>query len=174
MWATPPTEYTGTTSTITTEEHQITLESGDGEIIQEPEVLSRVDYTVTAATGKFIIDGVDKPALTLDGQRIYRFDLSDSSVSSHPFKLSETSDGSHAGSDLTRVDYTVTVATGTNLAGSSGNVYVIAGVGSRPALSLQGARSYRFDLSDSTLGSHPLRFSTTSNGTHNSGSEYTT
>ena len=26
MWATPPTEYTGTTSTITTENHQITLE----------------------------------------------------------------------------------------------------------------------------------------------------
>ena len=46
-------------------------------------------------------------------------------------------------------------------------------MGSRPALSLQGARLYRFDLSDSTLGSHPLRFSTTSNGTHNSGSEYT-
>ena len=174
MWATPPTEYTGTTSTITTEEHQITLESGDGEIIQEPEVLSRVDYTVTAATGKFIIDGVDKPALTLDGQRLYRFDLSSNTTSSHPFKLSETSDGVHAGSDLPRVDYTVTVATGTNLAGSSGNVYVIAGVGSRPALSLQGARLYRFDLSDSTVGSHPFKFSTTSNGTHNSGSEYTT
>ena len=47
-------------------------------------------------------------------------------------------------------------------------------MGSRPALSLQGARLYRFDLSDSSLGSHPLRFSTTSNGTHNSGSEYTT
>ena len=39
---------------------------------------------------------------------------------------------------------------------------------------MQGARIYRFDLSDSTVGSHPLRFSTTSNGTHNSGSEYTT
>ena len=112
--------------------------------------------------------------MNLDGQRLYRFDLSSNTTSSHPFKLSETSDGVHAGSDLPRVDYTVTVATGTNLAGSSGNVYVIAGVGSRPALSLQGARLYRFDLSDSTLGSHPLRFSTTSNGTHNSGSEYTT
>ena len=47
----------------------------DAYIIQEPEVLDRVDFTVTAASGKFIIDGVDKPALNLDGARYYRFDL---------------------------------------------------------------------------------------------------
>ena len=165
MWATPPTEYTGTTSTTTTENHQITLESGLGEIIQEPEVLARVDYAVTAETGKFIIDGTDKPALTLDGQRIYRFDLSDSSVSSHPFKLSEVSDGTHAGSDLPRVDYAVTVASGTNLAGATGNIYVIDG-SARPALSLDGARLYRFDLSNSSVSGHPFKFSTVSNGLH--------
>lgn len=34
--------------------------------------------------------------------------------------------------------------------------------------------TYRFDLSDSTTSSHPFKFSTTSDGTHNSGSEYTT
>ena len=76
MWATPPTEYSAGI-TDTTENHQIILENDDDAyIIQEPEVLDRVDFTVTAATGKFIIDGVDKPALNLDGARYYRFDLS--------------------------------------------------------------------------------------------------
>ena len=93
MWATPPTEYAGSSSTDTTENHQIILESGDGLVIQEIEVLDRVDFTVTAATGKFIIDGVDKPALNLDGHRLYRFDLSSGTTSTHPFKLSETSEG---------------------------------------------------------------------------------
>jgi len=42
-------------------------------------------------------------------------------------------------------------------------------------LSLQRGFSYRFDQSDSTNSSHPIKFSTTSDGTHNTpgGSEYT-
>ena len=34
--------------------------------------------------------------------------------------------------------------------------------------------TYRFNQEDSSNNSHPLRFSTTDNGTHNSGSKYTT
>ena len=44
-------------------------------------------FTVTAATGKFIIDGVDKPALTLHKGWTYTFDVSDASNAAHPFRF---------------------------------------------------------------------------------------
>jgi len=66
------------------------------------------------------------------------------------------------------ITYTVTVqSTG------SGNKYFIDGV-ETPTLTLAVGNTYRFDTSDSSMGPHPFLFSTTSNGTHGGGSEYTT
>ena len=54
-----------------------------------------------------------------------------------------------------------------------GNKYFIDGV-QQKTLNLIEGKTYEFDQSDSSNSSHPLRFSTTSDGSHNSGSEYTT
>ena len=64
--------------------------------------------------------------------------------------------------------YTVTV-----VSTGSGNKYFIDGV-QQDTLYLAESGTYRFDQADSSNGSHPLRFSTTSDGTHSGGDEYTT
>ena len=54
-----------------------------------------------------------------------------------------------------------------------GNKYYIDG-SQTPTLTLNEGNTYRLDQSDSSNGGHPIRFSTTSDGTHGGGSEYTT
>tara|TARA_B100000683_G_scaffold262982_1_gene290756 strand:+ start:214 stop:1689 length:1476 start_codon:yes stop_codon:yes gene_type:complete len=77
--------------------------------------------------------------------------------------------------------YTVTVVGGNpsnhpyHNFGSS-NKYAIDGSTATADVTLYLAegKTYRFDQSDSSNSGHPLRFSTTANGTHSGGSEYTT
>jgi len=65
---------------------------------------------------------------------------------------------------LKGIAVTVTVA---------GGKFVIDGTSQQDMFIPKGVK-YRFDVSDSSNSNHPLRFSTTSDGTHGSGSAYTT
>ena len=64
--------------------------------------------------------------------------------------------------------FTVTVANP-----GAGNRYYIDG-NLQETVNLAEGYTYRFDQSAGSNGRHPLKFSTTSNGTHSGGSEYTT
>ena len=55
----------------------------------------------------------------------------------------------------------------------SGNEYYLDGSRS-PALTFSRGNVYYFNLNDSSVDSHPLKFSTTNHGTHGSGSSYNT
>lgn len=74
-----------------------------------------------------------------------------------------------AGGTTPSQTYTVKVVS------DSGNKYRFDDFGtSAVTLDLQEGGTYTFDQSDSSNAGHPLRFSTTSNGSHGGGSEYTT
>ncbi len=74
-----------------------------------------------------------------------------------------------AGGSAPTNTYTVKVVS------DSGNKYRFDDYGtSAITLELQEGGTYTFDQSDSSNSGHPLRFSTTADGTHGSGTEYTT
>jgi hypothetical protein len=74
-----------------------------------------VTYTVTVSGGKFYIDGVQQDTLTFKKGSTYKFDLSDSTLTPHPLRLSTTSDGTHGGGS----EYTTGVTTN-GYAGNTG------------------------------------------------------
>ena len=94
----------------------------------------------------------------------YRFDQSDSSNDNHPLRFSTTPDGSHANDET----FTITVQ---NVNGA--NKYFVNGVQQQMPFALKKGSTYKFDQSNTSNNNHPLRFSTTDNGSWAGGSEYT-
>jgi len=94
----------------------------------------------------------------------YRFDQSDSSNGNHPLRFSTVPDGTHSSNET----FTITVQST-----ASGNKYFVNGVQQQMPIALKKGSTYKFDQSDNTNNNHPLRFSTTDNGSWAGGSEYT-
>ena len=104
-------------------------------------------FVVTASGGKFSIGGVEQASLSVIRGLTYTFNQ----ISGHVLSLSSTS----AGTRNTGV-----------------NKYYISGV-ETPTLTFIRGSTYTFTQATSTNTNHPIRLSTTSNGTHASGSQYT-
>ena len=75
----------------------------DAQSITWSNVVSTFTVTVAAKTGggnAFYINGVEAPTLTLVKSGTYRFDTSNSTTATHPFRFSTTSDGTHGGGSI--------------------------------------------------------------------------
>lgn len=97
-----------------------------------------------------------------DGEFVLKFN------EHHDYPTDVSSDGL---TEYNRNFYEVTVASATNQYGA-GNKFHMNGITS-PTLNLYEGQTYTFGQSSVTNNTHPLRFSTTPNGTHAGGVEYT-
>ena len=123
---------------------------------------STLTKTVTVAGGKFVIDGVSQDTLDLYEGNTYKFDLSDSSTSGHPFRFATAADA--AGS----TEYTTGVTT-SGTQGQAGAYVQIVVAASAPTL-------YYYCSSHSGMGgtantptpaNNSLRYITTNQGQDN-------
>jgi len=141
-------------------------------------VTSAADFSTT--TGSFAISSnagsfsvTPTADTTTEGAETFTASIRTSSISGSIVATSSTVTINDTSLAPTFTARTVTVASGTNIYGTSNRYYIAEVAGVSPALSLSEGTTYRFDQSDSSNATHQLLFSTTPNGTHGSGVEYT-
>jgi hypothetical protein len=141
-------------------------------LVQTPTILGDCNFSVTgvagtSAVGNEVVDAQMKFSAT--GLSATSAVGNTSEVGSNLVALTGTSSTLFiSGYEASTVTKVVTVQSV-----SSANKYFIDGVQQQTQELFEG-NTYYFDQSDSSNSGHPLRFSTTSNGTHGGGSEYTT
>jgi len=136
---------------------------------------------LTISIGDAVTNGNVSPALaTYTTSGANNLDIDINPISSHyidPGLISANISGLTQAAPITSSVITKNVIV-RNYGGS--NKYAIDDVSNnidylkQPILTLTKGKTYRFDQSDSSNSTHPLKFSETSNGTHGGGSEYTT
>ena len=118
--------------------------------------------SVSPAVQTFTTAGSNTASFTVDANTNYY--IEEGNISINTSGLNTLDSGSISGTEnniVKVVNYT------------EGNRYTINNVKQKIATFTIG-KTYVFDQSDSSNAGHPIKFSTTSNGTHSGGSEYTT
>ena len=126
-----------------------------------------VTYTTTDAVINGLTSGTSYYAIITDANNIQLAATSGGSA----IALSEPSDSGDAAAET--IEYAITVAAVDGTYGDTGNAYYYEGVQSSYCSLIKG-NTYKFMQEDASNDGHLIRFSTTSDGTHNSGSAYTT
>ena len=150
--------------------------------------------TVSGNPARFFVDGVERKALTFTRGNKFIFDVSDPSNNNYLFLLNDGTDG--GGTDYTTsvsrsgtagtTNATVSFDVDSNVSGSNSNQNIVVTVAYdgysnkfymdgilNGSLSLVRGTTYIFNVSNSNNTGHVLKFSTTKNGTHAGGVEYT-
>ena len=148
---------------------------------------------VTVSGGKFVINDDSQATLQLVRGETYVFNQEDNSNGTHPIRLSETSNGTHDIGGSSIITFAVPLNAPSTLyykcgnhGGMGGTINILGPTespldvtvsggkfvindDSQATLQLVRGETYVFNQEDNSNGTHPIRLSETSNGTHVTG-----